>query len=123
MRAILMVILVAVAGVVSFWAGHAYSEYRALQVFSEMTRSSALTAPETAIRCAEFADKRDSEETSSRMREVARNLFHSPSPGLGQLSPKGWLSLPTFGSVPGLDALRETNDKREAVLREKLAAR
>jgi hypothetical protein len=119
----LIVILLVVTGALSFWAGYAHSEYRAQQVISEMTRSAALIAPETAIRCAEFAEERGTEVASSRLREIARNLFNTPSPGLGQLSPNGWLSPPTFGSVPGLDALRATNDKRESVLREKLAAR
>jgi hypothetical protein len=123
MRAILMMVMVGVTGVLSFWAGHAHSEYRAQQVLSEVSRSSALTGPETAIRCAEFTEKRGADEASSRMREIARNMFNTPTPRLGQSSPTGWLSAPTFGSVPGLDALRETNDKRESVLREKLTAR
>ena len=123
MRAIPLAFLLAATGAISFWAGHAYSEYRTIEVMAELERSSALTAPEIAVRCAELVEKHGTEEATSRMRKLARILFNTPSLKVAEMSRNIWLSLPTFGSIPGLDVLRATNDHREAVMREKLATR
>ena len=123
MRAIFLAFSLATTGAISFWAGHAYSEYRAAEVMAEIERSSVLTAPEMAVQCAEIVEKRGAQEATSHMRKVARTLFmfNQPSPNVAEMYGHVWLSLPTFGSRPWLDVGRAINDRRETVLREKLA--